>query len=42
VTRRDLSVLFHGVFDFQLEESARDRYVEIIMAGLARPAPCAP
>jgi AcrR family transcriptional regulator len=34
VTRLDIAVLLRGVLDFQLDEPSRDRYVEIILAGL--------
>jgi len=34
VTRVDLAVLLRGVLDFELDEPSRDRYVEIILAGL--------
>lgn len=33
-TRQDVSVLLRGVLDVQLDEPARDRYVEIILVGL--------
>jgi AcrR family transcriptional regulator len=33
-TRMDLTVLLRGVLDVQLDEPARNRYVEIILAGL--------
>lgn len=34
VTRMDIAVLLRGVLDFELDESSRDRYVELILAGL--------
>ncbi len=36
-TRRDIAVLLRGVLDFELDEPARERYVQIILKGL-RPA----
>ncbi len=33
-TRLDITVLLRGVLDVQLDEPARDRYVEIILVGL--------
>jgi AcrR family transcriptional regulator len=33
-TRVDIAVLLRGVLDFDLDERRRDRYVEIILAGL--------
>jgi AcrR family transcriptional regulator len=33
-SRRDLTVLLRGVLDVQLDDAARDRYVEIILTGL--------
>jgi AcrR family transcriptional regulator len=33
-TRGDIAVLLRGVLDFELDERSRDRYVEIILAGL--------
>lgn len=38
VTRLDVAVLLRGVLDIQLDDRSRDRYVEIILAGL-RPYP---
>ncbi|HTA33181.1 MAG TPA: helix-turn-helix domain-containing protein [Solirubrobacteraceae bacterium] len=38
VTRLDIAVLLRGVLDIQLDDRSRDRYVEIILAGL-RPSP---
>jgi len=37
VTRRDLSVLLHGVFELQLDACSRDRYVDLVLAALAPP-----
>ena len=37
VTRMDLTVLLAGLLDIQLDESSRDRYVEIILTGLRPP-----
>jgi hypothetical protein len=37
-TRMDITVLLRGVLDVELDERARERYVEIILAGL-QPAP---
>jgi AcrR family transcriptional regulator len=34
VTRLDIAVLLRGVLDIQLDDRSRDRYVEIILAGL--------
>jgi AcrR family transcriptional regulator len=34
VTRMDIAVLLRGVLDFELDESSRDRYVELILAAL--------
>jgi hypothetical protein len=34
-TRRDLSVLLHGVFELNLDEASCNRYIDIILAGLA-------
>lgn len=33
-TRTDIAVLIRGVLDFDLDEGSRERYVEIILAGL--------
>jgi AcrR family transcriptional regulator len=37
VTRLDVAVLLRGVLDIQLDDRSRDRYVEIILAGLRPP-----
>jgi AcrR family transcriptional regulator len=36
-TRLDIAVLLRGVLDIQLDDRSRDRYVEIILAGLRPP-----
>jgi AcrR family transcriptional regulator len=37
VSRMDLTVLLYGLFDIQLDEASRERYVEIILTGLRPP-----
>jgi len=37
LTRLDIAVLLRGVLDIQLDDRSRDRYIEIILAGLRPP-----
>lgn len=38
-TRTDIAVLLRGVLDYELDERSRERYVEMILAGLRPTAP---